>query len=260
MDEHFSPQAIWGRELRYYRERAGLTQNELADTINYSDSLISSIETGHAPATEEFAEAADGALNSDGALVRTLDWRKGAPAYPSWFIDWIPAEEKALLIRLFEMAMIPGLLQTPDYALAMLGDETDVAARIARQSILTRGNPVDFYCVLDESTLRRDIGGARVMYEQLQYLAKMGGSENIGIRIVPCKRHRGLRGPFAIATLENGTQVAQTDTAFGGVVSNRTEDVATVTVSWEAISSAALPEDMSRDLILKTAEELWKTP
>ncbi len=104
MDEHFSPQAIWGRELRYYRERAGLTQNELADTINYSDSLISSIETGHAPATEEFAEAADGALNSDGALVRTLDWRKGAPAYPSWFIDWIPAEEKALLIRTFEMA------------------------------------------------------------------------------------------------------------------------------------------------------------
>ena len=262
MDERFSPQAIWGRELRYYRERAGLTQTGLAEMINYSDSLISSIETGQAPATGEFAETADAALNADGALTRTLDWRKGVPAYPTWFIDWLPAEEKAVFIRLFEIAMVPGLLQTPDYALAMLGDEADTSARIARQSILTRETPapVALYCVLDESTLRRDIGGAQIMYEQLQCLAKVGEAENISIRIVPCKRHRGVRGPFAIATLENGSQVAQTDTAFGGVVSTRAEDVTTVTASWEAISSAALPEDMSRDLILKTAEELWKTP
>ncbi|MGH3381902.1 MAG: helix-turn-helix domain-containing protein [Actinoallomurus sp.] len=261
MDEQNSPQAVWGRELRHYRDRANLTQAEFAERIRYSDSLISSIETGQAPATEEFAKRADQELNTDGALIRLLDWRKGVPAYPTWFVDWLPAEESAVLIRWFEVALIPGLLQTPDYALAMLANETEVATRLARQEILTReARPVELYCVLDEAVLRRDIGGASVMYEQLQQLAKLGETETISIRIVPSRKHRGVRGPFAIATLESGTQVAMTETAFGGVVSNRTEDVATVTASWEAIGSASLPEDMSRDMILRIAEELWKTP
>ncbi len=263
MDERFSPQAIWGRELRYYRERAGLTQTGLAELINYSDSLISSIETGQAPATGEFAETADAALNADGALTRTLDWRKGVPAYPTWFIDWLPAEEKAIFIRLFEIALVPGLLQTPDYALAMLGDEAD--ADCAHRASVDPDPRIHRLRSTVLRARREQHSGAisaarRVMYEQLQCLAKLGEAENISIRIVPSKRHRGVRGPFAIATLENGSQVAQTETAFGGVVSTRTEDVTTVTASWEAISSAALPEDMSRDLILKTAEELWKTP
>jgi hypothetical protein len=71
---------------------------------------------------------------------------------------------------------------------------------------------------------------------------------------------RAFRASFAVATLKDGAQVAQTETAFGGVVSSRTGDVATVTASWEAMSSASLPEDMSRDMILRIAEELWKNP
>lgn len=202
MNEEHSPQAIWGRELRHYRKAAGLTQAQLAERIFCSESLISGIETGQAPATPEFAEVADRELDTGGALFRLLDWRKRAPAYPSWFIDWLPAEEKAVLIRWFEVALIPGLLQTPDYAGAMLVDEADVAARIARQSILARETPapVELYCVLDESALRRDIGGASVTYDQLQHLAKLGESENVSIRIVPSRKHRGIRGPFAIAT------------------------------------------------------------
>ncbi len=161
MDERFTPQAIWGRELRFYRERAGLTQTELAQRIKYSDSLISSIETGQAPATEDFAKAADRELDTDGALSRLLDWRKAAPPYPSWFVDWIPAEEKAVLLRSFEVALIPGLLQTSDYARALLyGVEKDVEARIARQAILARKDapPVRLFCVLDEAALHRDVG------------------------------------------------------------------------------------------------------
>jgi transcriptional regulator with XRE-family HTH domain len=259
-DARFTPQAIWGRELRFYRERAELTQAELAARLFCSDSLISSIETGQSPATEEFAKSADATLNTDGVLFRLLDWRKGVPAYPSWFIDWLPAEDKAVLIRWFDLALIPGLLQTKDYARAMLSSEADVSARLARQQILTRETPVEFYCVLDEAALRRDIGGAAVMYAQCQQLVKMGDTENVSIRVARLRKHRGVRGPFAIATLEGGALVAHSETAFGGVVSTRTEDVATVTASWEAISSASLPEDMSRDMIMRIAEELWKTP
>jgi hypothetical protein len=148
---------------------------------------------------------------------------------------------------------------TPDYARAILnGNEADVESRLMRQEILTKEPaPAALFVILDEAALRRDIGGATVMREQLQHLAKLGEAENVSVRVVRSRRHRGVRGPFSIATLADGSQVAQTDTAFGGVVSTRTEDIATATASWESISSAALPEDMSRDLILKTAEELW---
>ncbi|GAB3968275.1 helix-turn-helix transcriptional regulator [Actinoallomurus acanthiterrae] len=260
MNQYYAPQAIWGRELRHYRKAASLTQAQLAAKIFCSESLISSIETGQAPATPEFAKDADEALETGGALSRTLDWRKGAPAYPAWFVDWIPVEDGAVQLRVFEIDLIHGLLQTPDYARALLGgDEAAVEARLLRQSILARESPPALYCVLDESALRRNIGGGKVMYEQLQHLLKVSERENVSIQVVPSRAHRGVRGPFAVATAEDGSETAQADNAFGGAVSTRPEDLATVVSSWESIRTEALPADMSRDLIRKVAEELWST-
>ncbi|MCO6004956.1 DUF5753 domain-containing protein [Actinoallomurus purpureus] len=262
MNQYYLPQAIWGRELRHYRKEAALTQAQLAAKIFCSESLISSIETGQAPATVEFAKDADEALNTGGTLSRTLDWRKGAPAYPAWFVDFLPSEETAIQLRAFEVELIYGLLQTPDYARALLGgDEAAVEARIRRQDILTRESPPPpaLYCVLDESALRRNVGGTKVMYEQLQNLIQLSERENISVQIVPSQAHRGVRGPFVIATLEDGSEAAHAGNAFGGAVSTRLEDLATVVSSWESIRTEALPADMSRDLIRRTVEELWRT-
>lgn len=262
MNQYYSPQAIWGRELRHYRKAASLTQAQLAEKIYCSESLISSIETGQAPATPEFAEAADEALTTGGTLLRTLDWRKGTPAYPAWFVDWLPVEDTAVRLRVFEIDLIHGLLQTPGYARALLGgDEAAVEARLLRQSILTREDPPPpaLYCVLDESALRRNVGGAKVMYEQLQHLLELSERDNISIQIVPSGAHRGLRGPFAVATSEDGSETAHAESALGGAVSTRQEDLATVVSSWESIRTEALPVDMSRDLIRRIAEELWRT-
>lgn len=259
MDERFTPQAIWGRELRFHRERANLTQTELAQRIKYSDSLISSIETGQAPATEDFAKAADRELDTAGALTRLLDWRKSAPPYPAWFVDWIPAEEKAVRLRAFEINVIYGLLQTPDYARAVFGGETNaVETRLDRQRVLRREDPppVELHCVLDESALRRKVGSVATMREQLLFLLK--AAENVSVQVVPSINHRGVRGPFTIATLADGKEVAYTEGAFGGAVSTRPEDIATVITSWEAIRCEALPVGMSRDLIAHIAEE-WDT-
>ncbi|GAA4616430.1 helix-turn-helix transcriptional regulator [Actinoallomurus liliacearum] len=262
MNQYYSPQAIWGRELRHYRKAASSTQAQLAARIFCSESLISSIETGQAPATPEFAKAADEALDTGGALLRTLDWRKGAPAYPAWFVDWLPAEDQAVQLRAVEIDLIYGLLQTPEYARALLGgDDAAVEARMLRQQILTRDDPPPptLYCVLDEGALRRDVGGAKVMYDQLQHLLELSERENISVQVVPSRLHRGVRGPFVVATLADGGEVAVADCAFGGAVSTRPEDLATVVSSWESIRTEALPADMSRELIARTAEELWKT-
>jgi transcriptional regulator with XRE-family HTH domain len=261
-DDYYRPQAIWGRELRHYRKAAGRTQVRLAELIYCSESLISGIETGQVPATPEFAKAADEALHTGGALFRTLDWRKAAPAYPSYFVDWLPVEEKAVLFRVFEIGLIHGLLQTIGYARALLGgDDAAVEARMMRQSVLTRESPAPpaLHCVLDEAALRRDVGGAEVMYEQLHHLADLGTRDNISIQVVPSRFHRGVRGPFALASMGDGTDVAQADNAFGGTITSRPEDLATVVASWESIRSESLPTSMSRDLIVRTAEELWRT-
>ena len=262
MNDEYSPQAIWGRELRHYRKAAGLTQLQLSELIFCSESLISSIETGQAPATSDFAKAADEALNTSGTLFRLLDWRKGVPVYPSWFAEWPSIEEKAVQIRAFQSNLVHGLLQTPEYARALLkGDEAAVDARMSRQAILTRESPPppNFYCVLDEAVLRRDVGGNKVMYAQLLYLAELSTRDNISIQIVPSRDHRGVRGPFAVATLEDGNEIVQAEHAFGGAITDRPEGLAIVETSWESIRSESLPASMSRDLIVRTAEELWKT-
>lgn len=111
MYDPYSPQAIWGRELRHYRQRADLTQIQVAELTGYSESLVSSVETGQAPATPEFAEACEKVLKTDGALLRQLDYRK-AERFPTWFGEWPIIESKATTLRNFELAVVPGLLQT----------------------------------------------------------------------------------------------------------------------------------------------------
>ncbi|MBC6457610.1 helix-turn-helix domain-containing protein [Actinomadura sp. HBU206391] len=138
MTEPYGPQAIWGRELRHYRLAAGLTQTRLGELIHFSESLISGIETGQLPASADFAQICDEALNTGGALSRLLDWRK-ADRFPSWFGEWPKIEAQATVLRTFQLSVVYGLLQTRDYAHAVLdGDEEAVAARLERQELLAR--------------------------------------------------------------------------------------------------------------------------
>lgn len=263
MDDHYySPLAVYGRELKYYRKKAGRTQVELAAAIFVSDSLISGIETGQVPATEAVAKACDEALKTDGALFRLLDLKKSKGVYPSWFKDWLVVECKAAVLRAVEIDVIYGLLQTPDYVKAVFkGTESKAQGRMARQRILTRkeedGEAPYLYCVLDAAALHRDVGGAGVMYEQLMTLADLD-LPNVTVQVVPSRLHRGTHGPFVIATLPDGADVAYAEGPFGGVMTASPNDLATANASWEQIRNEALPVGMSRDFIRKIAEEVWK--
>src|SRR4051812_38926166 len=106
----YTPMAIWGRELKHYRQAAGLTQIELAEKINYSTSLISQVETGQLPGTMEFAELCDRELDTGGALTRTLDYRKGS-VFPSWLLKWITYEEGANAMKTYQSSLVYSLLQ-----------------------------------------------------------------------------------------------------------------------------------------------------
>jgi transcriptional regulator with XRE-family HTH domain len=251
----YTPMAIWGRELKHYRQAAGLTQAELAAKINYSVSLISQIETGQVPGTIQFAETCDKELDTGGALTRTLDYRKGG-LFPSWLIKWITYEEGAEALKTFQSNFVYSLLQTEAYTRALLdGDETRTAARLKRQEVLDRPEPPSLHVVLDETVLWRKVGSAKVMYEQLMHLVEVA-SRNIRIQILPNDANLGVQAPFVIATLENGS-ACLLETSVHGLVSLSPEDVARVADLWESILAGALPVEMSKDLIKKTAEERW---
>ncbi|MFF5207217.1 helix-turn-helix domain-containing protein [Streptosporangium sp. NPDC000396] len=254
----YTPQAIWGRELRHYRKEAGLTQGQLAQKIHFSESLISGVETGQLPASPEFAQACDENLGTGGALHRLLDWRKGQ-VFPSWFGEWREREQVATTLRTYQPLVIPGLLQTEAYARVLLfGDEATIEARLNRQAILVRDEPQPpiFRCVIDEGVLHRPIGGPEVMREQLEHLVSMVNSR-LTVQVVPHGMHSGLMGGFVIATLDGGGDVLYAETAIRGITTSDLKEVAMAVECFEVIRTEALPLGMSIDLIKRTAEEKW---
>jgi transcriptional regulator with XRE-family HTH domain len=136
-----SPLALFGSELRVHRERAGLSQDQLGSKTNYTGSLVGAVERARDMPKREFAVAADLALAADGALTRLWDGLLKSSVYPPWF-DWPLHEAETTVLRAFELSVVYGLLQTEDYARALLyGDEPAVEARMARQSVPRPGGP-----------------------------------------------------------------------------------------------------------------------
>src|SRR5215831_15719882 len=133
-DQDGTPQGVFGAELRYYRERAGLSQAELAALVNVSHDVISKIETGDRPPAKGFPARLDAVpqLDTRDGLARI--WKglsKGLRnrAIPGWFRPWADIEAEAAILRTYQPLLVPGLLQTEDYARALLrgaqADATD---------------------------------------------------------------------------------------------------------------------------------------
>ncbi|HEU4954466.1 MAG TPA: helix-turn-helix transcriptional regulator [Gemmatimonadales bacterium] len=257
-----SPLAVWGAELRSHREAAGWTQSQFAQRVNYSVAQISSIETGRQNPTDEFAEHCDRALGLKGTLARLLRRLRDLvvqEVYPEWFRPWVPEEERAVIIRTFQLSLVDGLLQTEDYARALLGgNEEAVEARMNRQKILTRTDPPPpkLICVLDESVLYREVGGREIMRAQLEYLISVVSSKKT-ILVVPCGVHDGVSGSFMLATLHDGNEVAYFDTAARGMVTSSRDDLTAIAEAWESIRTYTFPQQESLDLISRTAEQRW---
>lgn len=246
-----------GRLVRRYRDAGGILQIDLAKRLGYSDGWLSNVETGQLRPRREQVAAIEQALEvPPGVLLEVFNMLEGE-SLPGWMRDWLAEERRSSALRAFELAVVPGLLQTPDYARTVLdGDEVAVAARLDRQAILRSENPPTLRCVLDETVLTRGFGDAAVMREQLEHLVN-SVSPRLAIQIVPSGvRHEGLQGSFTIATV-NGSDVAYIETAVRGLVTSNQEDIACIIDVWESIRTYAIPQRESIELIKKVAEERW---
>jgi transcriptional regulator with XRE-family HTH domain len=214
---------LLGAHLRRLREAQGVTREEAGYAIRSSESKISRIELGRVSFKER--DIADlltlyGMAMDDPERGRMLTlareanktgwWHRFGDVLPSWFLSYLGLEAAASLIRTYEVQFVPGLLQTRDYARAVvqLGHqrapeaevERRVDLRLARQSLLTRPRPPQLWAVIDEAALRRPIGGLAVLREQIEALIAATTRPNVRLQIVPFDigGHAAAGGAFTI--------------------------------------------------------------
>jgi hypothetical protein len=200
------------------------------------------------------------------ALARSAD----GPV-PTWFEDWLSAEREALTLRIWQPIIVPGLLQTADYARALfLSGQTDtsdefiealVAARLERQSILSRPSPPDVLVVLDESVLIRLIGSPEIMHDQLVQVAELGQRPYVSVQVIPASHgaNAGLGGGLSIATGDGSAPDVLYMDAVEGQTTEKRSLVRQSAVVFERIRGDALSKSQSRELLLRLAEEKWKS-
>lgn len=248
----------FGSELRRAREAAGLSREEFGKVVCYAPGTIRAVEAGDrfpSPAVVEGAEKHLTVEVTSGHFRRMLDNLLRRDVYPEWFRPWVDVEQEAIALRTYELNFIPGLLQTEQYARALLrtggGDtETNVAARMKRQQILAKDDPPTFVALIDEAALRRTIGGQDVMAQQLRRLAEAADQWIIQVVPLDAVSYARLEGPFSIATLSGG-DVVYTSTQFNGYVLESPATLRTARSRWDTIRAEAYPKQQSKDLILE---------
>lgn len=186
---------------------------------------------------------------------------------PDWFAPWLEREKTAHTLRLWQPIIIPGLLQTPEYARALFiaesvsADRADelVAERLDRQASLDRTDAPNVTAVLDESVLHRLIGSPAIMHEALTHLADLAERPNISVGIVPASTgaNAGLSGGFQLASCDGSPDVLNM-TGVEDVTEETRSLVRRAIRIFDLVRDEALPRAASRALILEAAEK-WKT-
>jgi transcriptional regulator with XRE-family HTH domain len=264
---------FFAAKLKTLRNAKGWSQEALGKRLGYSGEMVSKVETGDARPSGQFAAACDSAFPEMGGMFADLvvEAENSHDVYPVWFRSWVDAEKRANVLRWWEPLLVPGLLQTAQYARALFeawrtvdgnGDtDTDVAGRLARQAIFDQPSPPSFGAVIDESVLYRGIGGPKVMHDQLLHLADIAERSRITVQVLPAEvgAHVGLLGAFAMAGFADGTPgMVYLESPDEGEATKRADTVAKIGITYDTLRDDALGARASRDLIRRVAEERWK--
>lgn len=255
-------------ELRKSRDATGQSQKEVADVLAWSPSKLLRIENGAVGITQtdlralldhygvrerkrvdELIKLAQGSRR-----LTTATYGKSVPVSTIKFWN---LRSSAIRVRQFETLLIPGLLQTEEYAREVIKSystpdvsvedlDDRVAARMDQQALLDRDDRPELYFMMDEAALRRWVGGADVMRNQLAHLKKVADRQRLTIQVLPFRlgAHGGIRGPFQILEFGEGEDyVLYLDDATGGVASRdmEAETERYVTLFWELEALATKP-------------------
>ncbi|AXG56896.1 hypothetical protein SLCG_5741 [Streptomyces lincolnensis] len=264
LDPGASPLDYYGYELRRLREASGLTQKQLGDILNYTGSLVGQIETARKVPTPEFSERADAALGSDGLLSRLVELVLRSQL-PAWFQRVAELQARATGIYSFETHMIHGLLQTKEYARAVLGTldrhnlDDRTAVRLARQSIFEKEQPPVFWAVISEGALYQELGGRATMRGQLAHLLTFEEEHRINIQVLPFSAgaHAGLQGSFDLYRFASDPTIVYTEGYGSGHPTANPDTVKDCSLRYDHLQAAALSLKDSADLIRHVMEDRY---
>jgi len=269
-----------GRQLKTAREAAGITQIAIAEVLACSESKIYKIEAGDVGVgrgdlivmLDRYGVADDERRATIFDLQKQGKQRGWWSKYgnlPMNYSMYVGLEGAAREVRNFELAIVPGLLQTEEYARAVVEaawpdnpGEVDrrVELRMARQACLTDDPPLKFWAIVDEAALHRRTGGDAVMRRQLDHLTEVSTQPNVMLQVLPFSEghHPGTSGSFSILEFDEDVHspVAYIESQAGDVYLERPEDMNRVTLTYTHLQTAALSAGKSRDLIAAIAKNL----
>ncbi|AWZ06793.1 MULTISPECIES: helix-turn-helix transcriptional regulator [unclassified Streptomyces] len=264
LDPSASPLDYYGSELRRLREEAGLKQGQLGAIVFCAGSLIGQIETARKVPTRDFSERIDAALNTGGVFSRLVGLVLRSQL-PTWFQPYAEMEARAAYVSTFHAQLVYGLLQTEEYARALLGVRSDenldarVAARMERQRILDRTDPPLMWVVLSEAVLHQEIGGRHVMQNQLAHLLSLRKREWVKVQILPFEvgAHAGLLGEFTLLRFDDDPDLAYTEDFVQGHMTANPQALREGSLRYDHLQAAALSVEDSAVRIARVMEERY---
>ncbi|MEU3619596.1 helix-turn-helix transcriptional regulator [Streptomyces sp. NPDC006872] len=271
-----------GAELRNLRAQAGLTSGEAARLVGWHQSKVSRIETGtsgskpadvrllldaYGVADPQLRELMLALAGTDGSGGRDHWWHAYRGVLPPTYRDFISLESQASAMRTLETSVVPGLLQTPEYARAVTRaavegvteDQLDtlVEVRLARQDVLRAQPPLELSAVLDEAVLRREVGGPEVMAQQLGRLVEAARLPQVRLQVLPfaAGAHIGVTGPFVIFSFSRTSDldVVVLDHLTSSLYLERKEHLEAYTEAFNALRAYALSPGDSSEYIAAIA-------
>ncbi|MFI6677562.1 helix-turn-helix domain-containing protein [Kribbella sp. NPDC050470] len=264
-----------GGQLRRMREQAGISRADAGWQIRASESKVSRMELGRVGFKER--DVSDllelYGMQDEEERFRLMElaraannpgwWSRYGDVMPSWFTNYVGLEVAATLIRTYEVMFVPGLLQTEEYARAVVqmgkaylpAEEIEqrVALRVTRQQILNRPNPARLWVVVDESVLRRPVGGEDIMRAQIEHLIMWAQQPNITLQIMPFSSlgYPGAGGAFSILRFPEGDlpDIVYIEHAASALYLDKLEEVDEYVAIMEALTIAAAPISQTESLL-----------
>lgn len=269
-----------GARLRRLREERGVSRVEAGYLIRASESKMSRLELGRVTFKERdindllvYYGVTDPSERHELLdLVRKANrpgwWREFEDVMPGWFGNYVGLEEAASTLRTYETHFIPGLLQTRDYARAVLASampplpdpdlERGVRLRVTRQQVLSRPKPLRVWAVVDEAALRREVGGPQVYRHQLEHLLRVAGRPGMALQILPTRStaHAG-GGAFSILRFDEPdiADVVYVENLLSALYIDKAEHVAQYVEVFSRLSVESLTPDATTGHIAKILTE-----
>ncbi|MEV8022771.1 helix-turn-helix transcriptional regulator [Streptomyces sp. NPDC086554] len=257
-----------GDLLRNFRERSGMTRKDVAGRLLVSESLAGAYERAERIPTSNFLDDADGVLDARGALKSCIPLME-EEKYPPTFVGWVRLEKTAASISAYESMVFPGLLQTEDYMRALYEErvpqltedriEKDVMGRLERQALLSRTPPPMAGYVVEESVLRRLIGGREVLRKQLLHVLECTRTmHHLKVQVMPTetREHAGMQGAMQLLSTQEGRNFAYEAGQISGRLISKPQEVNQLIDRFGTLRAQALTPRASAELIETIAGQL----